>query len=561
MKYSIRVKIIVLMTVLILITGSISTLLINRVIGNESHNQRLYIARAFFKQIVLTRRWVAQYGGVYVEKVEGVETNEHLEKIEGLTVEVNTDTDDIYTLRNPALATREISEIASEAGEFRFNITSLNPINPDNVADPFEVRSLNAFEEGAVEAWEYSEEGDRAYFRYMAPLIAEDTCLACHTDYKEGDIRGGISVSIPSDDFTFSTNRSIFIYSSFLVLSFMGILIALTAIFNRYFSKPITALTEQTKLVSEGAYDEKIMVQTNDEIGVMADAVETLRVSMLEAIREIQDKVLELEEKNAALVKAETMATISKLVSGVAHDLSTPLSVSITVASHLNKKVAELKGSFDDKKLTSTGLGEFIKECIEVVEVLEHNLVNSKELVHSFKTISVDQTSGQIREFELNAYIKMILLSLEYKYKRKNVKFDLHFDGTFMMKTYPGYISEVLNNLITNSMVHGFEDGEQGLISIYISRFDEENILIGYKESGVGISNEVAQRMFDMYYTTKKDSGGSGLGMHMVKQLVEGPLEGSICHIADGGTHFEIVIKETVKSNNSNLVSDLHLNE
>ncbi len=151
-------------------------------------------AKSLFQQIVLTRRWAAEYGGVYVRKGPGVESNPWLEH-----PDLQAADGTMLTLRNPALMTREISEIASRGDDYRFRITSLKPLNPGNAPDPFERRSLESFERGATERWETEDGPDGRQFRYMGALKTEDSCMACHArqGYKVGDIRGGISVSFP----------------------------------------------------------------------------------------------------------------------------------------------------------------------------------------------------------------------------------------------------------------------------------------------------------------------------------------------------------------------------
>jgi preprotein translocase subunit YajC len=148
-------------------------------------------ARAHFKNIVLTRRWNANYGGVYVEKKEGVVSNPYLENPDLEAVDGT-----IYTMKNPALMTREISEYAREEGFFYYHITSLTPLNPENSPDGFEKKALKSFEGGTNEVFSKENQNRTVYFRYMAPLVTEESCLECHAKqgYQLGDIRGGISV-------------------------------------------------------------------------------------------------------------------------------------------------------------------------------------------------------------------------------------------------------------------------------------------------------------------------------------------------------------------------------
>jgi diguanylate cyclase (GGDEF)-like protein len=150
--------------------------------------------RSLFQQIVLTRRWAAQYGGVYVRKGPGVESNPWLEH-----PDIEAADGSLLTLRNPALITREISEIAEKQKEYRFKITSLRPINPGNAPDDFERGALESFETGVAETWATVDSPEGREFRYMGALKTEASCLVCHASqgYKVGDIRGGISVGFP----------------------------------------------------------------------------------------------------------------------------------------------------------------------------------------------------------------------------------------------------------------------------------------------------------------------------------------------------------------------------
>ena len=154
--------------------------------------QMFTTARSHFRNIVLTRRWNADHGGVYVEKRAGVISNPYLDNPDITTVDGK-----VYTKKNPALMTREISEYARDAGDFSYHITSLNPLNPDNRPDGFEEKALEIFEEGRVGFSEKKQVNGKTIFRYMAPLFVEKSCLSCHGKqmYKEGDVRGGISVT------------------------------------------------------------------------------------------------------------------------------------------------------------------------------------------------------------------------------------------------------------------------------------------------------------------------------------------------------------------------------
>lgn len=149
-------------------------------------------ARALFSSIVLARKWNASFNGVYVEKKEGIQSNPYLEN-----PDITASDGRVFTKKNPALMTREISELAENGGFFKFRITSLKPLNPNNKPDEFEASALQMFESGKEEVFKISVLNEKPFFRYMAPLYVEESCLQCHAKqgYKKGQIRGGISVS------------------------------------------------------------------------------------------------------------------------------------------------------------------------------------------------------------------------------------------------------------------------------------------------------------------------------------------------------------------------------
>jgi diguanylate cyclase (GGDEF)-like protein len=199
------------------------------------HEQILAQGKAFFSEIVMNREWVAAHGGVYVRMTPGMEVNPWLLTIPGLKTVIRDEEGVTYTLKHPALVTREISELAEKKGLFRFRITSLKPLNPSNVADPFETASLEKFEKGDNEAHDYETSGSKVFFRYMAPLVAEKACLRCHEaqGYKEGDVRGGISVTIDATPML----GEMATYRTYLTVSAIGIvamLLAITLLISRF---------------------------------------------------------------------------------------------------------------------------------------------------------------------------------------------------------------------------------------------------------------------------------------------------------------------------------------
>ena len=216
--------------------------------------QMQYQGQAFFEEVILTRKWAANHGGVYVKLKPDMEINPYLLKVPGLKVLIVDQDGERYTLKNPALITRELSELAASKGLFKFKITSLKPLNPANSPDPFERKALTQFEQGGTVYTEYEQKGDEILYRYMAPLITEKDCLRCHAlqGYREGDIRGGISVTITATAMQqqLRENTILLVISAFGIV---GLIFAIIRFISQAFIKDLKSA--ETKLIDMANHD------------------------------------------------------------------------------------------------------------------------------------------------------------------------------------------------------------------------------------------------------------------------------------------------------------------
>lgn len=190
------------------------------------NQQLINTGRVFFEEIVITRKWLARHQGIFVTMKPGDHVNPYLKTIPGLKTIIHDPGGDTYMLKNPALVTREISFIADREGTFKFHLTSLKPINPENRPDLFEKKSLEAFATGEHERYAFETGSAGKVFRYMAPLITEESCLKCHAHqgYSVGDIRGGISVTIQAQ----SMMEKMQVNKFYLTLSVLGVVVIIT---------------------------------------------------------------------------------------------------------------------------------------------------------------------------------------------------------------------------------------------------------------------------------------------------------------------------------------------
>lgn len=259
---------------------------------------------------------------------------------------------------------------------------------------------------------------------------------------------------------------------------------------------------------------------------------------------ELERSLTDLQNAQQQLVEAEKLASLGGLVAGVAHEINTPLGIGLTSATYLQERLTKLEEEYKAGSFKRSTLEQFMHVADEGLAATVTNLRRAASLVQSFKQVAVDQTSEVLREFELYGYLGEVLASLRPRWKRSTHTVELHAEGDAkgtIVKTYPGVIMQIMSNLISNSLVHGFEEMQNGVVEIVLRRTNGD-ISIDYRDNGKGMTPEQIQRVFEPFFTTKMGSGGSGLGMHIVWNLVTRKLGGVIeCHSELGqGARFVI---------------------
>ena len=227
------------------------------------------------------------------------------------------------------------------------------------------------------------------------------------------------------------------------------------------------------------------------------------------------------------LVESERMATLGGLVAGIAHDVNTPLGVSVTATSFLQDRVSKLQSVYDDKKLTGNIMTSFLSDAQQTITLLTNNLNRASDLISSFKQVAVDQTSEAIREINVSEYLTEVVQSLAPNFKKTLHTIDIHCPDNLTIKCAPGVLAQILTNMIMNSLIHGFEHKSKGAIRLEISE-QNEDLIINYSDDGCGLDEENLIRHFDAFFTTRRGKGGSGLGTHIMYNLVTQTLDGQI---------------------------------
>jgi PAS domain S-box-containing protein len=254
-------------------------------------------------------------------------------------------------------------------------------------------------------------------------------------------------------------------------------------------------------------------------------------------------------EANEALLEAEKMAALGAMVAGVAHEMATPVGIGVTAASHLAELCDEGRDQLESGRLTRSGLDELLQSMQQAAGAVQANLARAADLIQNFKQVAIDQSSGQERDFDLAEYLDEIVLSLRPRLKGTPYRLVVDCPPGIVIHGDPGALYRVVANMVVNSLDHGFEALLAGNIAISVA-CRGNSIVMEYRDDGRGMTREQRQRLYEPFYTTKRNRGGTGLGMHIVWSNVKHALGGTIsCASSPGkGTRFTLVVPRQMEA-------------
>jgi len=249
--------------------------------------------------------------------------------------------------------------------------------------------------------------------------------------------------------------------------------------------------------------------------------------ALKESNQELLSTLEKLHQFQGQLVENEKMASLGDMVAGIAHEVNTPIGLGVTASSLMSDKLHEIKQAFEDQTLKSSQLKKFLSQGQENLAIIYRNLERAAKLVSSFKKVAVDQSSAETRQFNVKELVGEVLLTLKAKLSEKQVNVTVECTEQLVVESKPGPINQILINLIINSIIHGFEHKVDGNIKISIMYLSQQ-LHINYQDDGMGIDENIKTKIFEPFTTTKRGSGGSGLGLHLVYNLVVQALNGHI---------------------------------
>ena len=239
-------------------------------------------------------------------------------------------------------------------------------------------------------------------------------------------------------------------------------------------------------------------------------------------------KVEELTQTRHELVQSEKMASLGRLVAGFAHELNTPLGVALSSASLLQRKMIDLNQLMEQDEVDEDDLLSVLDSIDKATNLNVSNLKRAANLVTSFKRTAIDQTSDKVRSFEVKQLIQDTINTLHSRFKKTEIEISMDCPKDLKVKSLPGALEQILTNLLMNSLIHGFNEGQDvGSISIK-AQLDGDNLHLEYSDNGKGIASENLEKIFEPFFTTHRAHGGSGLGMYICYNLVTTQLLGTI---------------------------------
>lgn len=319
-------------------------------------------------------------------------------------------------------------------------------------------------------------------------------------------------------------------------LMFLAFIVAIVSIFFivKERTLPYRVLLSFAEDIAEGDYSKNIpkdYIERQDEMGEISHSFQKIIDTFRNENTLLEEKVEQinsvLEKQYAYILETEKAASLGNLVAGVSHEINTPLGVGISTGSHIEMLTQNIIKKMSSNEMSKEDLFHYFEHITESTEILNSNLDRAARLVRSFKDIAVDQGSEIKETFQLSKVIEDVVTSLKNEYKRKRHQIEYICDDSIRISSYPGLFSQLLTNLIMNSIQHGFRNRMDGKISIECW-LDGALLFIVYKDNGKGIAEEDQKKVFEPFYTTYRENGNSGLGMSIINNIITQSLGGKI---------------------------------
>ena len=350
--------------------------------------------------------------------------------------------------------------------------------------------------------------------------------------------------------------------------------LALAPLWSRRMVRAMDPLVQAARKVAQGRMPEAWPQGPLRELNVLSNGMAAMATSLAQRQQDLQTLNAELEQRvaqrtealaatnaelkqsfahlqaaRAELERTEKLASLGGLVAGVAHELNTPLGNGVMAVSTLRDDLHQFQLQLR-QGLRQSALDKFVQSVEVGTGIASRNLERAADLVTSFKQIAVDQTSGQRRRFELQTLGHEVLLTLRPSFARTPYTVDLDIASGLVLDSYPGALGQILTNLITNAIVHGFDGRDHGRILVQAQALADDQVELTVADDGQGIASAVIDRLFQPFVTTRMGRGGTGLGLHIAHTAASHVLGGALTvrSTAGQGTVFTLRLPRTAPS-------------
>ncbi|MDX9714277.1 MAG: DUF3365 domain-containing protein [Dissulfurispiraceae bacterium] len=477
-------------------------------------------ARVIFQQIVITRKWIADHGGIFVEKMPWKKPSPYIKH------SLITDRAGVkYLKETPAMVTKELSTYAKDQGLYWFHITSLKLTNPANAPDDFESSALKQFESSSKkEIFTISDIDSKKYLRFISPLFIEQPCLSCHSHqgYKIGDVRGAISITIPIDKTLTEiaeNKKNMFVAGTVTIGSLM---LALFLMMKKLVLTPVRKLKSFIRALSEGRYSRDKILQTGDEFEDLSRSFSDMAGKLSDYHDSLNDKIRaatkDIELTNKKLTEANTMLNElnirkSDFIARASHELRTPLTSIKGAMDFVSARLSFLPAKYNIDKNSVADIQIFL----EIINKNSERLIRMVNDMLDLERIEAGSSELFFSAANINSLLSETLTYFQVEAAQKNIGVKLNAPVETAADIDEDRIRQVLINLISNALKIS---PQNSVIQISVSS-DNSSATVAVADQGPGVPLQYHEKIFEKFFKVGSKKDGSGLGLAVCKSIVE----------------------------------------
>lgn len=260
------------------------------------------------------------------------------------------------------------------------------------------------------------------------------------------------------------------------------------------------------------------------------------------ANKDLSESLAKLKYAQDKLIQAEKLASLGGMVSGIVHEINTPIGIGITASTFIKQLISKIENNLENGMVDAQALAKFLKKTNEAASMIHANLGRAGNLLGNFKQVSVDQVSEKPRKILVDEYIHEVIASLIVELKHSPHQIIVNCPQNLIFDSRPGALAQIITNFVMNAINHAFDGMEDKREIVFDICADKTTLYLNCRDNGKGMGKEEVKQIFDPFYTTKREQGGTGLGLYVVYNLVTKALSGTIeCQSSPGkGTEFKI---------------------